>query len=882
MIRSSRKSTFRNIAFTALALATTSALAGSGLSAGNAGMGAPVARATALRPGDAVNGVLPATQPMHIVVALQLRNRDQLDRFLASAMRPDAVQRTMAPGQFDAQHAPTQAQADAVANYLTRMGFRNVAISPSRMLVSADGTAATARAAFLTTFVRVKTKDGRIAYANNSDAQIPAALKGIVLSVIGLQDVHRAHPFIRRAQPVTDAQTQAIMGHNPLEFSSIYGATGVPTASGVTVGIITQGKLTQTIADLNTYTTNNSLAAVTTQTVNTNGTSTDTSGVIEWDLDSQDIVGMGGGQVGKIIFYNIPTLSTSDLTADIDTAVTANVAKIINVSLGLCETDAQGDGSAAAQDALFQTAMAHGQTFAVSTGDSGADECGDGGITPSYPASSPFVVAVGGTRLNATTTTYTSETVWSGSGGSPSTFEPRQTWQAGVVPGTKRGLPDIAFDGDPSSGAQFIFNGTLSQAGGTSLSAPIFAGAWARLLAAHPTLGFAAPYLYNILTSVDYHDVTSGSNGGETAAAGWDNASGFGSFILSNVNSHIAGAGPPSLSVSDVAITEGDSGTKLLNFTVNLSSASSSSVSFKFATADGTATAGSDYVARALTSRSIAAGLTSSVIGVTVNGDTTAEPDETLFLNISNPVGATIADGQGLGTIQTDDIPSLSVTDVSITEGNSGTKSANFTVSLTSPSATAVSFKYATADGTATAGSDYVARALTGRTIAAGLTSTQIGVTLNGDTTVEPDETFFLNLSNPVGAAIADSQGLGTIQNDDAGALPTLSVSDVSITEGNSGTKSANFTVTLSAPSASAVSFKFATAEGTATAGSDYVARALTNRSIAAGLTSTQIGVTLNGDATIEPNETFFLNISNPSGATISDSQGQGTIQNDD
>src|SRR5574337_596366 len=207
------------------------------------------------------------------------------------------------------------------------------------------------------------------------------------------------------------------------------------------------------------------------------------SGRGEWSLDSQDVVGMAGGQVGKLIFYNIPTLSNANLTADFNTIVNANATKIINVSLGECETSAQGDGSAAAQDQIFQQAVAQGQTFSISTGDSGADECGDGGVKPSWPAASQYVVAVGGTTLNATTTTWNSATVWTSGGGSSSTFEPQPSWQNGVAPGSTRGLPDIAYDADPNSGSKIIVNGATQQYGGTSLSAPLFAGAWARIIA---------------------------------------------------------------------------------------------------------------------------------------------------------------------------------------------------------------------------------------------------------------------------------------------------------------------------------------------------------------------------------------------------------------
>lgn len=499
--------------------------------------------ATQLRQGDVVSGPLATTQPIHIEVALKLRNPDQLHAFLATAKTStlSMAQHKMSSQQFSTSYSPTADQANEVAAWLTSAGFSNVRIAPNRLMVSADGRADTAQAAFKTSFAKVRTKEGRMAFMNNSGVQIPAALQDSVLSVIGLQNVHQAHTFAKRAQ--AGFTTQAVTGHNPTEFSSIYGGSGLPTAAGVTVGIVTQGSIAQTITDLNTFTSQNGLPTVTTQTVNTNGTSTDTSGVDEWNLDSQDVVGMAGGQVGKLIFYNIPSLSNADLTADFNTIVAANAAKIINVSLGECETYAQQDGSAAADDQIFQQAIAQGQTFSVSTGDSGADECGNGGTTPSNPASSPYVVAVGGTTLNASTTTYTSETAWSGGGGSVSKFEPKPTWQAGVLSGSFRGVPDIAFDGDPNSGAKIIVNGASTQVGGTSLSAPLFAGAWARLLATHPSLGFAAPYLYQTLTAADYHDVTSGSNGGETATVGWDLTTGFGSFKLSQVAADIGGSG---------------------------------------------------------------------------------------------------------------------------------------------------------------------------------------------------------------------------------------------------------------------------------------------------------------------------------------------------
>jgi subtilase family serine protease len=536
--------------FTALAMTASLALAAVTVMSVHAdgvtnGMGAAVTRATMLRPGDAFAGVLPHTQPMHVVVALKLRNSDQLDALIAA-------HQVLTPAQFAAQYAPTQIQAQAVATYLRQTGFTHVVIAPNRLLVSADGTADNAQAAFQTSFARVQTQDGRAAFANTSDAHMPPSLQGSVLSVMGLQNVHQAHSFAQRQQSSTGIHPLALTGHSPTEWPAIYSATTLPTAAGVTVGIIAVGEQSQTITDLNTFTDNNHLTRVITQVVATDGTAANAD-LGEFDLDSQNIVGAGGGQVGKIIFYTDPDFSFVGLIDNFNTAVTANVAKVINVSIGGCENDAQSDGSAAASDQIFQAAVAQGQTFSISTGDFGANECqGEAQAGASWPASSPYVVAVAGTTLDASTTTWNSEVVWNtcgggqcATGGSPSSFEPKPSWQNALVSGTKRGVADVAFDGSNESGALIIVGGQLQEWYGTSLSSPIFVGFWSRVIAAKGTaVGFAAPLLYQ-LPAADFRDVTVGNNNGYQAKAGYDFASGRGSLIMSSVINDIGIVGPP-------------------------------------------------------------------------------------------------------------------------------------------------------------------------------------------------------------------------------------------------------------------------------------------------------------------------------------------------
>jgi hypothetical protein len=341
----------------------------------------------------------------------------------------------------------------------------------------------------------------------------------------------------------------------------------------------------------------------------------------------------------------------------------------------------------------------------------------------------------------------------------------------------------------------------------------------------------------------------------------------------------------PALSIADVAIYEGDSGTQTAAFAVTLSGRSAFPVTFDIATADGTATAGSDYVGKSTAGLTIPAGSSSVSFNVAVNGDTVVEPNENFQVNLANVAGAVVADGQAVGTIGNDDVPpvppALSIADIAIVEGDSGTRLATFTVQLSKPAATPVTYDIWTGNGTAMATSDYIARTLVGQVIPAGASSASFTVSVNGDVAIEGDETFGVSVGNLVGATYADDgTGLCTIINDDA--LPALSIADVSIAEGNNSSKLATFTVSLSKAWTAPVSFNLATANGTAVAPGDYTAKTATAQVIAAGALSKTFTVSIKGDKTVEPSETFFVNVSNVSGATVADGQAVGTIVNDD
>ena len=297
-----------------------------------------------------------------------------------------------------------------------------------------------------------------------------------------------------------------------------------------------------------------------------------------------------------------------------------------------------------------------------------------------------------------------------------------------------------------------------------------------------------------------------------------------------------------------------------------------------YATADGTAVAPGDYSAAGGT-LTFLPGETTQTVTVDVNGDALDEEDETYTVDLTNAVNGTIDDGQGVGTITDDDPPvAISLDDVSVLEGNFGIVSATFNVSLSGPSGRSVSVDYASANGTATAPVDYLSATGT-LDFAAGETTKQVTVLVNGDLLDEANETFFLNLTNAVNATIADSQGLGAITDDDG--PPSLSVNDVTVTEGDSGTTSATFTVTLAPASGQNVSVDYSTADGTATAPADYAATSGT-LTFAPGQTTRPVSVQVAGDTVDEINETFTVNLSNAVNAAIADGTGLGTILDDD
>ncbi|AZQ50323.1 peptidase S53 [Burkholderia cenocepacia] len=508
------------------------------------GAAAQTGRLLALRAtGNAVSAApMSATVPVHVALVLKLNDAAGLSRFVREARTPGsaAFGSVLTSSQIAARYAPTAEQVATVKAYLGSNGFTNIKVADNNMIVEADAPAGVISGVFQTSLVPVAMADGTSSHINTAPETVPNAISGVVQGVLGLDTATRLHPnFVRAstvaAAPTADASptTSAVtVGHDPTEFPGIYSVGSAPTAANTTIGVIAEGDVTQPVIDLATFESNNQLPAVPVSVIKVGTPRADTSANTEWSLDSQAIVGMSGG-VKQLNFYVAPSFAWSDMALAINRAVSDNTARVINMSIGGCESWAP----TAAIDTLFQLAVAQGQTFSVSSGDSGSVAYGCSGTSVQYPASSPYVVSVGGTSLYTNGNgSYAGETAWSGSGGGISGFEPIPSWQSNL-PALKgrafRGMPDIAFDADPNSGAQIVVGGQLVTVGGTSLSAPLFSATWARMLSGScaTKLGFAAPTIYSVQSTTGsiFRDVINGSNGAYSAGSGWDFVTGWGS-----------------------------------------------------------------------------------------------------------------------------------------------------------------------------------------------------------------------------------------------------------------------------------------------------------------------------------------------------------------
>jgi subtilase family serine protease len=522
-------------------------------------------------------GPTPASQPVTVRLGLQLQNKAALQSYVAAIGNPASplYGQRLTPAQFKALYSPSAAQVAQVTSWLSSVGFTGITVQPNNLIVSANGTAAIASAAFNTP-LESYAQFGRTVFGNTAAPAIPAALGPIVISVMGLNNIGLMKPTSTRSATSTP---QYLASYTAPQFVNIYGGTGTAPAAKTAIAIMAEGDLTGVISDLRIAEGISNEAQVPVTVIPTGAASTDTSGADEWDMDTQFSSGLAG-TVSTLYLYDAPDLTDADLAIEFSQWVTDDLAPAASASLGECEIFPYLDGSMATDDATFLEAAAQGQTFFASAGDTGSfcpiGSLGANGVPAGaplvqYPAASTYAIGVGGTTLITNTPgtsisvsslgtsllnnsgPYNSEISWYAGGGGLSLFEKASTWQtaafAPIALTQTRAVPDIAFDADPNSGASVIVSGAAEGVGGTSLSSPSWLGIWARVLNANPKVGFAGPALYSLYNGTGltgtypeggFHDIIVGVNGLYAATPGYDLNTGLGTPIISQLLTALA------------------------------------------------------------------------------------------------------------------------------------------------------------------------------------------------------------------------------------------------------------------------------------------------------------------------------------------------------
>ena len=495
-------------------------------------------------------GTLAATQETsaaHVSVTVVVRRRQPLDdELLASRQR-----RPMSREEFATQYGPDPGSVDLIHQFAREFGLTVEPVAADgRATVHLSGSMDKMQRAFGVT-LQPHTAGGATRLREGA-IYLPEDLSGHVLAVLGLDDRPQAKAHFRVAKPHATN-----VSYTPVQVAELYGFPSGTKASGQTLGLIELGGGYRE-ADLTAYFATLNLPAPTVTAVsvdsgkNTPGDANGADGEVMLDIEVCAAVASGA----KVVVYFAPNTDQGFHDA-IVAAVhdTANSPGVISISWGGPESSWTAQAMTA-MDSACQAAAALGVTICVACGDNGSSDGVSGTANHvDFPASSPHVLACGGTKLSGSGSTIQSETVWNeqasgegATGGGVSDVFALPSWQANsgvpkpTVSGGGRGVPDVSGDADPSTGYVIRVDGETTVIGGTSAVAPLWAGLVALANAANGSkAGFVNPTLYASGAASAFRDITQGNNGSFSANSGWDACSGLGSPVGSKVIAALAG-----------------------------------------------------------------------------------------------------------------------------------------------------------------------------------------------------------------------------------------------------------------------------------------------------------------------------------------------------
>lgn len=525
-----------------------------------------------------------------VAFTLPLSNQDKLNTLLQNLYNPSSPQfhQWLTPEQFADQFGANQADFDAVVAYAKSKGLQVVDTAKNRALIVVSGPSSVMESALGVSFNTYQTKDGDTVYASTAPASVPTNIAGRISGLLGLTNYGVPKPMTSHAQIVDRILERSLFGVSPQDeipgmtpqqFKQAYSLSDTYLGDGQTVALFEIGGYTPSDVSFYTQQTNLPNATLTNELVggydgSVIGTQDEVTGDIELVLavapDVQIYVYEGDPNDASV-FVDVLARIAGD-----------NLAHVVSMSYGEGEDVIQqtDPGQFDAENTVFTEMATQGQSVFVSSGDSGA--YGDAPfidpptIVTDDPASQPLVTGVGGTTLFTNGGSYSNETVWlgtlagapfndGGSGGGFSSVWAKPTYQAAINEGeSMRNVPDVAQDADPASGMEVYEDGGWIPFGGTSQSAPLWAGFFAlaneRRVSVTPkltVLGQANLVIYPIAQGAYYNtafnDITVGNNLVYSAGTGYDNCTGWGTYQGDNLLDIItSGAALTALSPSSV------------------------------------------------------------------------------------------------------------------------------------------------------------------------------------------------------------------------------------------------------------------------------------------------------------------------------------------
>lgn len=440
--------------------------------------------------------------------------------------------------EFAGQFGADPADLSLVGRWVRENGLELVAADPARRSVRVQGLAKAWNRAFQVVLGRYSCGPQRY-IGHEGTLTLPADLQAAVVAVLGLD----ARPVLRTHFRIAATGTA---GYPPGQVAAAYSFPTTETGAGQTVALLEFGG-GFTPRDLTTFFQRAGMAVPTVVSVSVDGAANAPTGDPEGpDAEVELDIEMAGALApGATIVVYFAQNSEQGFVDALSTAVhdATNKPSIVSVSWGGPEPS-WSSAALAAFSQVSEDAAGLGVTVIAAAGDDGAsDGESEGDLAVDFPASGPYVLGCGGTRLILSADAITEEVVWNdlsegegATGGGVSQVFPLPTYQAGAgVPAGEggfegRGVPDVAGDADPETGYAVFVDGTSTVIGGTSAVAPLWAALVARLNEAlGAPLGFLQPLLYEAPEEGTFHDITEGNNGGFDAGPGWDACTGWGS-----------------------------------------------------------------------------------------------------------------------------------------------------------------------------------------------------------------------------------------------------------------------------------------------------------------------------------------------------------------